>query len=624
MDIIQLDSQTIRIKKSGFTFQLYYHYSWDRILRTPESVVLDGNKVNVFFPTSVLRDAIIEQDRGFTIKRFWDIIPAGEICLFFTLDLLDHYTVPYLFPCLLYGNKVPREKIIIMGERLSYPSSVFLFPGNKCIMISASYPRKPEDQGSISVGIAPVDSGSRLRTEIIFPPTEKLPRELLTSAGYLEGPEDNYFTSQGNLKKELEFHVLIESEKEIYASAVTKVHKRLGTILKKQLSFTKGEALDIVKKGIEKIISSLIVNNQGIAGPRVSEGSNIISATATAGFSCLVQRFFETDLSMHEASLEYADFVLKSQHPRGIFFENYFLSQKEWVPDESQMKKTKGRDKTIKPPVASILYSSQVAYYLLTLSEILKQKGYYSEKYFMAALKCVNLFFDQKNRLIDFGSDLNLDTLAPEKLSLHCLEFIQPLIILLRQTEKEKYKKAIKKIKDDFLFDSFPDHSPPALDNGERPDVATSLILLKSVITLMDAGFVVKNVDLFIQMILPWIYFNKSSSPAPFEEVISMMDSFSRNRLVFHGFECAYYFLKFAPLTEVKKHQKLLNDLARDIIMATRNIPIGTPWLQHALWDHEANVKTQRGLTGEFSSRAFVREAWYLLNIVEEFPGMLL
>lgn len=622
MDIIQIDSQTIRIKKGGFTFHLYYHYAWDRIMRTPESVVLDGNKVNAFFPTSVSRDTITEQDKGFSIKRSWHIIPAGEISLYFTLDILDHYNVPYFFPCVLSGSKVPREKIILMGERLSYPSSVFLFPGNKCIMISASYPRNTEDQGCISVGVVPVDSGSRLRTEIIFPPKEKLPRELLSLPGYLEGPEENHFTSRGDLKKELEFHVLIEPEKEIYASAVHRVHKRWRRFFEKQVSFTKGEAIDIVKRGIEKTITSLVVSNQGIAGPRVSEDTAVISATTTAGFSCLVQRFYETDISMHEASLEYADFVLKSQHPRGIFFEYFDLSRKEWVPDEPRMKKAKGGGNAVKPPVASILYSSQIAYYLLTLSKILKRKDYFSEKYFMAAQKCVDLFFDQKNRLIDFGSDINLDTLAPEKLSLHCLEFIQPLVILLQQTEKEKYKKAIKKIKDDFLFENYTDHSPPALNNGEKPDVATSLLLLRTVITLNDAGFPVKNIDLFIQMILPWIYFNKSSAVAPFDEVSSMMDSFARNRLVFHGFECAYYFLKIAPLAEIKRHQKLLNELAKDIIMTAKNVPAGTPWFRHALWDSDANTKTEKGLSGVFNSRAFMRETWYLLNIMEEFPGM--
>ena len=624
MDIIQVDSKTIKIKKSGFTFHLYYHYCWDKILRNPESAVLDGNKVNVFFPTSVLRDTITEQEKGFSVIRSWHIIPAGEISLFFTLDLLDHNNVPYLFPGLLNGNKVPSENIILMGERLSYPSSVFLFPGTKSIMISASFPEKEADQGSISVGVVPVNSGRRLRTEIIFPPKEKLPRGLAKLHGFLGGLEENYFTSGGNLKKEHTFYVLIEPEREIYSLAVKKAHKRWGENSEKKFSFTKGEALEIIKKGIEKTISSLIVNNQGIAGPKLSETSNLISATTTAGFSCLVQRFFETDLSMHEASLEYADFVLKAQHPRGLFFEYYSLSSKEWETQAPVNNKSKGFDRKIKkPPVASIRYSAHIADYLLILSAILKQKGYYNNKYFMAAHKCVNLFFDQKNRMIDFGSELNLDTLAPEKQSLYCLEFIQPLIKLYKQTELEKYKKAIKKIKDDFLIDTLQPHCLPTIDNGEHPDFATTLILLKAVISLNDEGFSIKNNDSFIQLVLPWIYFNKPSSPAPFELAISMIDSFSRNRLIFHGFECAYYFLRMAAFTEEKKNQKLLHDLAKDIIFVARKVPIGTPWYQHALWDYNGNVKTPRGLTGEFNSQAFVREAWYLLNIIEEYPGVL-
>jgi hypothetical protein len=49
---------------------------------------------------------------------------------------------------------------------------------------------------------------------------------------------------------------------------------------------------------------------------------------------------------------------------------------------------------------------------------------------------------------------------------------------------------------------------------------------------------------------------------------------------------------------------------------------MGTPWYQHTLWDGNGNDKTIRGITGKFNSAVFVREAWYLLNITEEFPGM--
>ncbi|MBN2444013.1 MAG: hypothetical protein JXJ04_21805 [Spirochaetales bacterium] len=624
MDIIQVDSQTIKIKKSGFTFHLDYHYSWDKILRKPESIVLDGNKVNVFFPTSVQTDTITEHEKGFSVKRYWQIIPAGKISLLFTLDLLDYYSIPYFFPGLLSGDNVPGERIILKGERLSYPSSIFLFPGNKSIMISASIPGKPEDQGSISVGVVPVGAGKKLRTEIIYPPKEKLPRILANTEGFIEGPEENFFVSEGNLKKEIGFHVLIEQEKKIFSLAITRGHKRWRTLFNKQISFSKGEAQDIIRKGIEKTISTLGVNNQGIAGPKLSENTNSISASTTAGFACLLQRFFDTDLSLHETSLEYADFVLKAQHPRGIFFECFSLSSKEWelsCSDKNMIKEN--RSTIIKAPVASILHSAHISNYLLTLSEILEQKGCYNNKYFMAADKCINLFFDFKNKLIDFGSDFNMDTLTPEKQSLLSLEFIEPLIKIYNKTQKEKYKKAIKKIKEDFLFDDFLPHTLPALDSSEKPCFSTSLLLLKTVVNLIDSGFPIKNTDLFIHLILPWIYFNTSSSPAPFENVIGMIDSFSRNRLVFRGFECSYYFLRMAGLTEDKKAQKLLQDLAKDILTASKNVPIGTPWYQHALWSHNPAAKITQGLAGDFNSRAFVREAWYLLNIIDEFPGIL-
>jgi hypothetical protein len=55
VDIVQIDSKTIKIVKNGFTFCLRYCFSWDKALRTPESIVRENNVIKAFFLTSVIK-----------------------------------------------------------------------------------------------------------------------------------------------------------------------------------------------------------------------------------------------------------------------------------------------------------------------------------------------------------------------------------------------------------------------------------------------------------------------------------------------------------------------------------------------------------------------------------------
>jgi hypothetical protein len=46
MDIIQIDSKTIKIEKQGVAFHLLYHFIWDDSVRHPKSITLDNNRIN--------------------------------------------------------------------------------------------------------------------------------------------------------------------------------------------------------------------------------------------------------------------------------------------------------------------------------------------------------------------------------------------------------------------------------------------------------------------------------------------------------------------------------------------------------------------------------------------------
>ena len=185
MEIVQVDSNVIKITQCGLTFNLSYSFSWDNIVRYPESVVLDGSRVNAFFPTSTIKDSITENEDGFSIRRSWYIIPAGEIAFSFSLDLLGGGTVPYLFPGAASGEKIPSQAVGFLGERLSVPSGVFLFPDGKSVLIAASFPQSGDEQGGIAVNRVSGEGGRRTRTEIMYPPREAFPPQIEGTRGYI-------------------------------------------------------------------------------------------------------------------------------------------------------------------------------------------------------------------------------------------------------------------------------------------------------------------------------------------------------------------------------------------------------------------------------------------------------
>ncbi|MBN1697619.1 MAG: hypothetical protein JW881_08910 [Spirochaetales bacterium] len=628
MDILQIDSKTIKIEKNSLAFHLHYHFSWDNIIRHPESIALDNNRVNAFFPTSVIKDTITEHEKGFSVTRLWHIVPAGSISLFFALDLLHGIDVPYFFPCLSEGERVPSKKIMVMGERLSYPSSVFLFPEKTAVLIAGSYPEKEDEQGSIGLEIVTTDSGRKLRTEICFPPREMLPKSILSRNGYIQGEENNHFASEGNLKKEITFHVLIEQGGKIYPTAVLhaqKYYRGRQSQQSQKPSLSGREAIKIIKDGIIRCLETLLVDSRGVFGPLLSSGSRLVSLPAAANLALLVQQLYDNDLSMHEKSLRLADFVLKGQYPNGMFFEYYHCDRKRWETDSTLNEKTKKLSRSyLLPPVTQLFRSARIAESLLSFSALLGKKGFPCEKYFMAAHKFLELFFDQKGKLIDINADVVMDSLEAKAHSLSCLELIFPLTCLYKLSDKDKYRKAVRKIKDDFFIDAFPYNKMLSMKEGAPPDYDTSLLLLKAAVILEEIGFPPRNLEAHIHAILPWIYYNKSEGSCGNDGMRGIIDSFTNCRIVFRGFELSYYLLKVMGLIDKKSLAKLLSGLVDELIDFSRDIPIGTPWFLHALWSPEGDGdKVSRGDTGEFDTGIFVSEAHYLLKIVSEFSDFL-
>jgi hypothetical protein len=627
MEITQIDSKTIRLVKNGFTFFLRYCFFWDKLLRTPESIALDNTVVKAFFLTSVIQDAITEDEKGFYISRSWNIVPGGEISLFFTIDLQAAKNIPYFFPCILTEDRVPQQQVMISGERLTYPSGVFLYIDGKSIFIGLDVPARGDEQGSIGVSRTNLDGIASIRTEITFPSRELLPKGIASIPGFVPGPESQNYQSEGNLKKTMQLNVLMALEKEIFPVTTSFFLKKYKDTDLSNPALSKGNALKLIKEGVDVCITDLIVEKGGAYGPAITDKTDSISSLVCAGLAYLIQRVYENNYDMNETSFRLADFCLKSQHPTGVFFEYFHPQSGTWSNDPVPPPMLKLTSNTFEHIVVRIEHSAAIADYFLSVAIIQKAKELSGEKYFSAGKRFIELFFDTKKKgLIDLGSTFVLDTLEPKNKSRLCLNLIPPLIKLYKITGEDKYKKAVAAIKAEFFAESFSYTSLPSCSESESPDFATALLLLKSAISFEEIGIKVKDKEVFVNMALPWVYINKSQEDRlgdaePFTS--GMLDSFDRCRIVYRGFELAYYLLKINEMLEKKPLSKLIRNVASYLIDSGSKIRLGTEWFHHSLYNNEPKEKNVRPVTGPFDTRTFIREASYLLKLVNHFPDMI-
>jgi hypothetical protein len=310
---------------------------------------------------------------------------------------------------------------MILGERLSFPSSVFLFPDKKSIFFALDVPKNTEEQGSIGVMRTNLEGIPSVRIELAFPPREHLSGRLASIPGFIPGPDDPYYTSGGNLKRQMQLNVLIAGEKEIVPLVTAFFLKKREGADSLNYSLSRGSVLKLIKEGIDICLNDLVVEKDGAYGPLVSHKSDSISSFVCTGLSYLLQRIFENNFEMNEISLRLADFSLKSQHPSGAFLEYYRVQSKTWSNDE---KPGSGQShKNGEPLYASLAHSAGVADYLFSIAIIQQKKDISAEKYFIAGKRFIEQFFDPKKRgLVDLGAVFVLDTLEPKEKSKLCLE----------------------------------------------------------------------------------------------------------------------------------------------------------------------------------------------------------
>src|SRR5208282_4865532 len=92
-----------------------------------ESIVLSGSfEVRAFFLFGEIRDRITEDAFGISLSRTWSVKTPGTVHLCIDMDLDPPASLSCLFPGTAATRGLPRSPLSFLGERTTYPTSVFL------------------------------------------------------------------------------------------------------------------------------------------------------------------------------------------------------------------------------------------------------------------------------------------------------------------------------------------------------------------------------------------------------------------------------------------------------------------------------------------------------------------
>ncbi|MBA7628817.1 hypothetical protein ES703_36313 [subsurface metagenome] len=597
MRIAQSDLRTVRIEKDALRFYIRYSLRWNGRQRLPESITTAGNNVAAYFLTSTIRDSILETPWGIAVERNWLVVPAGEFTLSFCLDFPDLISAPYYFPCITAGPPasqadlmqsasppssapcINKKQIRIWGEKTSYPCSLFLYAEPCSVMIFTDPPKDRDDSGIIGIGKRQLEDESYLRVELFFPAKEG---------------DTGSFESSGDLERSLRLNLVTASRRDIHQRGIAAALTRSKDFQHPSPGRSEVSINRILIKGTQDCLSTHLYARGGIHGLRTFPDSPLLSSWAGAGLALIINLLFAEDERLRETSLRLADFSLKGQHPSGLFFENFSLEEGAWL----------GLDRTA-PVAVSLGTSAGIAHLLIQLANHLRTRGLQGEKYLGAASRLIQACFDTKKHLSPLGSAVLADSWMPVQGGPEVLGLIGPIWELYRSEGKDYLNKALLCLKNKYYPKS------PELP-GTLPDSRTALLLAGNALILTEAGFRPDNLNIYFDLLLPWIYINRRALKDSLNTVGGTLDSLSNHRLLFQGLQYSYLLLKLSRLLAhgESKDSAWLETAIAQLMGFTLQKPMGT-----AYWDS--------GELGPVGSVRFVREALYLLKIRKEFPEIL-
>lgn len=209
---------------------------------------------------------------------------------------------------------------------------------------------------------------------------------------------------------------------------------------------------------------------------------------------------------------------------------------------------------------------------------------------------------------------------------------------LYRKTGKDRYRKALALLVKRFSEVPWDAFQPPGSREERGPDAAGALLATSLFVEMRALGYkpaeppvtgaaaararAAESVRLFSSLLLPWIRVHPRAGEELSEAGCSgcLVDSFTRQRIIFAGNESALLLLRLRALTTDSSLKSLLKGLARLCRQGARMAPLGTAWFQHTRWDLEGKPESARGKTGPVDSRRLASEILAGLQAASEFP----
>ena len=642
MKITQPDSRTVCVRTDdGVVFHLPYRFHWDGNDREPVSVVLEttssgartSSEVKAFFLFGMVSDKITTDARGITIARTWKVETPGAVKLLIDIDFETSANPSLLFPGVHADQGFPEAPVSFLGEKTSYPAAVIAGLGSRAVLVFSRSSRLDGVPASIGIRRREVeDEPDRLRVEVRFPGAEEPRSRVGPKPGHVEETAEPVIDSPGSLERHHELYLSLAGRDDIMSEAPAVVLEKIGARPVPGSASSSQVDLDDLRGAASALVSTHLVEKDGVTGFREIPGSPWLSSMAGACMAVSLRRLFPRDDRMREIALRLADFSLKGQLPSGMFYESYLLGPGQWRGIKGVTDRT----------VFSVAQSARIADFLLMLAEDCAGEGSPFQKYFLAGQRFVDFFIDEKARLalpegllvpgepLPFGEADRQESRASRPVlrapgDIGGWELFFPLARVRKRTGRDRYKKALNVISRKFstvLWDPF---HPPASRPGRGADSEASLLAVRLFLEMRALGYrpaeqpagsasaararAAESTRLFASLLLPWIRLHQDGrDPAQPSRDGALSDGFARQRLLFAGYETACLLLRLRDLGGSRQLGSLLKSIAMLCIASAREAVPGTAFLQHTRWDIDGKPETGKGRWGPVDSRRLARE----------------
>jgi hypothetical protein len=627
----------------GVTFHVPYRFFWNGHERLAESIVLTEvepgeaapkarrktaprgvYEVRAFFLFGEIRDRISADQWGVTVRRTWAVRTVGSLRLSVDLELDPGRDPRFLFPGVHAARGMPAGPASVLGEKTSYPSAVLLSLGTRGVLVFSRTALSGKESASIGVSTSvQEDEPSRLRVQMRFPGVEEPAGRVGPGPDHLSAAAEAEIESDGSLERTHEMFLSFAPTDRIVAEGGRAAAGRLlpGSEPPGAETIDTGALADALRAAL----SSHLYQSGGAVGMRETRGSPWISCTAGVGVAVALRRLFPGDARLRELSLRLADFALKGQLASGFFHESYSLDARAWRGVRGETTRT----------VLSTRQSSRIAELLLRLAADLADAGLPHQKYYLAAVRFVEFFLDEKGRLSMPGA-LYLpgerEPMQERGASLEGMELFFPLAALRVWTGRDRYKKPLDEMVKRFSALPWDAFSPPGAREGRGPDAVGAMLAVRLFARMRElkyrpaeapvstaaaaAARASEAARLFASLLVPWVRIRaegheaRSSGPPG-----CLVESFARQRLLFAGNQAALGLLQLADLTPDKDGAGLLRTLAGQCLSSSRFAAPGAAFFQHTDWDESGKPGAGRGKHGPVDSRRLADEVLAGLEI---------